>query len=251
MNPAWPAEVVHALERSEIVAVTSGITDFREAEGLLEAARPVRWQRLEWGMGSAENRARFHQLEQQAGFHMLPMFIGREGVIGGLPELRAHLHGSAAATGSGGSDTRPLGLLGPLGLGGLIPFLCFGFGIWWFPAGWQPFALQALAGYAAVILSFLGAIHWGLTLANPGHRAAGLPGPAWAVIPSVLAWAALLLPLAAALPVLALLFALVLGVDWAGRRDLRLPRLYMPMRGFLTLTAILALLSGSFTGLAG
>ena len=58
-------------------------------------------------------------------------------------------------------------------------------------------ALEALHGYAAVILTFTGAIHWGRAM----HR-----GEAWllsvSVLPSLLAWSSLLLPPGYAIPLL-------------------------------------------------
>lgn len=246
--PAWPEDVAAALERHEVVAITSGITDLREAEALLEARLPGRWQRIEWGMGSADNRARFHDLQQTSGFHMLPMFIGRAGVIGGMSELRQHLQVT------GGAETRPTSpvprnapepLLHWLGYAGLIPFVFFGIAAWFGSVQWQAFSLQALAVYGVVILSFLGAVHWGLFLADRDHRVLGWPAPFWAVTPSVAAWAALLLPTAPALIGLLVLFPLVLWVDRRSLHRFRLPSGYIALRGYLTLGATLSLLSGT------
>jgi len=53
------------------------------------------------------------------------------------------------------------------------------------------FTFHGLMAYAAVIVSFLGGIHWGL-----GMRS-NVPSPlpyAWGVAPSLLAWFAMLLP---------------------------------------------------------
>ncbi len=55
----------------------------------------------------------------------------------------------------------------------------------------HPYVVLALAGYAAVVISFLGGIHWGL-----GMRAA-VPSPmpfAWSVVPALLAWVAVVMP---------------------------------------------------------
>ena len=62
-----------------------------------------------------------------------------------------------------------------------------------------------------MIISFLGGIHWGLALrpAPPLHQQA----LAWGVVPSLLAWPALLLPSAAGLTLLAASLLLCYAVD--------------------------------------
>lgn len=247
----WPEDIAAALRRHEVVAITSGITDLREAAELLDRSLPGRWTRVEWGMGSALNRSRFHDMQQRSGFHMLPMFVTRDAVIGGTTELRRYLDagGAMSAAAVPGASSAP-GLIPWLGYSGLIPFVFFGVLAWVPREAWHDFALHALGVYAAVILSFLGAVHWGLYLADPGHRAARLPGPAWAVIPSVAAWGALLLPLSLALPLLAAMFPLVLLVDRTSLPRHRVSGHYMAMRGYLTLGATLTLIAGFLASLS-
>jgi hypothetical protein len=261
-----------------VVAIVSGVTDFREAEALLDACLPGRWSRLEWGMGSAENRSRFHQLQVRTGFTHLPMFIGREGLIGGLLELRQFLRAQSSrsegseklsdADGFGATRARAMSeatedesnfaataartpgrsvdtRLYTLGFAGLIPFVFLGVLAWLPLPEWRVMALQGLAAYAAVILSFLGAVHWGLYLRSAHHRVLALPAPYWAVTPSILAWIALLLPLQFGLPLLTVLFPVVLAVDWVTLARSPMPPGYLKLRGYLTLIAVLSLLSGS------
>lgn len=247
----WPEDIAGALRRHEVVAITSGITDLREATELLDRALPDRWARIEWGMGSALNRSRFHDMQQRSGFHMLPMFVTRDAVIGGTTELRSYLDkGRATPPAAVPGAASESGLIPWLGYSGLIPFLFFGVSAWVPQEAWRDFSLHALGVYAAVILSFLGAVHWGLYLADREHRAARLPGPAWAVIPSVAAWGALLLPTSMALALLALMFPLVLLVDRNSLPRHRMPAHYMAMRGFLTLGATLTLIAGALASLS-
>lgn len=240
-NPDWPEPVRRALEEYPIVLVTSGLSDTREAEALLDQQRPGEWTRLEWGMGSAGNRAAFHQLQQATGMRMLPLVVTREGALGGVPELRAWLGDTTPDTPR--TDARDP-VLTVLGAGGLIPFVFFGAGAWIAHPEWQAFALNALALYGAVILAFLGAIHWGIHLADRSHRVGPLSGPAWAVIPPVLAWLAVLQPLPEAIMTLAVLFLGVLWVDRLSLRDRRLPPGYLTLRMVLTTGAILSLAAG-------
>ena len=61
---------------------------------------------------------------------------------------------------------------------------------------WQPLAGAALSAYAATVVSFLGAIHWGFGI-RQAQPAASLF--LWGIMPSLAAWAALLLPVGSAL----------------------------------------------------
>jgi hypothetical protein len=138
----------------------------------------------------------------------------------------------------------PARLLGPAGL---IPFAGLAAGIW---AGW-PGAGPALVAYGATILAFLGAVHWGLALAAPaGATEAGAQRVAWGrlglgVVPALLAWVALLLPLATGLVMLALaILATALAETVAARQGL-VPRAYLGLRWLLSTGAGLALLLGA------
>ncbi len=82
---------------------------------------------------------------------------------------------------------------------GAIPFVaCTAVLVFARPLGlveYRPFALQALASYAAIIVSFLGGIQWGIGVATEGEQ----PQTAnslflLSVVPSLLAWALLFLP---------------------------------------------------------
>ena len=137
------------------------------------------------------------------------------------------------------STARTLGALG------LMPFAAGAFGVWFgdTPAVRQ-FAAEALATYAAVIVSFLGGIHWGLGMrAHDGARFE------WAVVPSLLAWPALLLPQAFVLPALAAALVICLIADRrlypaAGMQG------WMGLRWLLTTVAVLACAAGA-AGVAG
>lgn len=84
-----------------------------------------------------------------------------------------------------------------LGNFGLVPFFAGA------AATWIPFEVRlaqwielALIGYGAVILSFLGAVHWGLALQTSQMskmQARNVYG--WSVVPALLGWLALLMAL--------------------------------------------------------
>lgn len=101
-----------------------------------------------------------------------------------------------------------------LGHAGLIPFVLGALLVWVVNAEAHPYVVEGLAGYAALIVSFLGGIHWGF-----GMKALGQPGGvplrpfAWGVVPSLLAWIGLTMPAYAGLVVLGVLLLLCYAVD--------------------------------------
>jgi hypothetical protein len=121
-----------------------------------------------------------------------------------------------------------------LGYGGLVPFVGCAIAMLAIPGtDARHLAGRALLGYGAVILSFLGGVHWGLVLRGPAARAAGML--AAAVIPSLVGWATLLLPFetAAALQVAGF------GGFWLYEHRMLgpqvLPSAYLELRRWLTL----------------
>ena len=146
------------------------------------------------------------------------------------------------------TSTRRLPVLAVLlGLGGLIPFLACGFGAVWIENPVQSAELlAALIAYGAVILSFLGAVHWGLALEDQ----VGLADRArlsLGILPALIGWGALLalfaqLPLAS-LAILAMGFLLVMaGEQRAAARGL-MPKGYPALRWLLTTVVVLDLLA--------
>ncbi len=149
----------------------------------------------------------------------------------------------------------PLAVL--LGLGGLVPFLACGYATvartmpWDLGAALPPDrALFALVAYASVILSFLGAVHWGFALAEqplPGSRRVLLPRLGGGVLPALLGWAALLVAVPGsrelvALAILAAGFVLVLAAEQRGVRAGLVPRFYLGLRFVLTFVVLAVLL---------
>ena len=75
-----------------------------------------------------------------------------------------------------------------LGYGGLIPFVVGAALVWLIPPEWRSFTTAALSAYAAVIVSFLGGIHWGIGFRDGTPRLF-----LWGVVPSLVAATALML----------------------------------------------------------
>jgi len=131
-----------------------------------------------------------------------------------------------------------------LGLAGLLPFAASALGFHAAPEPWQGFAQGALIAYGAVILGFLGAVHWGLALRAPPDEAA--IGPArliLGVMPALLAWVALLMPDVFGLSILALGLLGTAGLEqWAHGHGL-VPGDYMVLRWVLSICAALCLMA--------
>lgn len=130
-----------------------------------------------------------------------------------------------------------------LGYGGLLPFV--GSALAYFlDSHHGSMWLHVLLVYGAVILSFVGALHWGFAMAHPA-----VSGPVasklfvWSVVPSLCGWVALLVePLFG----VALLIAGFLTHYWQDvrlARTLPLPQWYLPLRMRLTVVACLCLAS--------
>ncbi|MCQ4347129.1 DUF3429 domain-containing protein [Pseudomonas stutzeri] len=140
--------------------------------------------------------------------------------------------------------TRPPHLAWLLGLAGLIPFLSGALGIWVTPVGWRPFVLEALLDYAAVILAFMGAIHWGLAMRAEEDSLNAQMQLGLSVIPPLVGWAAVSfgLPVALAIPLFILAFVALYLADLRAVRLGLAPIWYRPLRKPLTIAVCLSLL---------
>ena len=128
-----------------------------------------------------------------------------------------------------------------LGIAGLLPFVAGAAGLWLLPPDWAGLAALALLTYASVIVSFLGGIHWGLAMPLVQTRRGLL---IWGVLPSLLAWAGLLLNSAWGLLLMAASLLLCYVVDCQIYRSLRLGG-WIGLRGLLTIVSVASCLVGA------
>jgi hypothetical protein len=106
----------------------------------------------------------------------------------------------------------------------------------------------ALAVYGAVILSFLGGVHWGLTIAGFGPEGTVCRTSrrlAYSVIPSLVGWGALLLPRPIGLLILAAAFAGAVLFDTRASRIGEAPAWYPKLRWPLSVVVVASLLLGA------
>jgi hypothetical protein len=126
------------------------------------------------------------------------------------------------------------------GYGGLLPFVALALACVLDGAATWRFALLS---YGALILSFVGALHWGCAIAS-----SALSGRqrnvcfAWSIVPALLAWATFFLTPGVASMLLAAGFGAHYLQDRQLARHAGLPAWYLPLRLRLTVVASLCLL---------
>ena len=129
-----------------------------------------------------------------------------------------------------------------LGYGGLLPFIGLAIflvidprraGVW----------SHALVGYGAVILSVVGALHWGVAMSanrlDPAQRRGVF---VWSIVPALIAWSALVVEGRVAALILVSGFVCHLIRDIRLARAAQLPAWYLPLRWRLTVVASFCLL---------
>lgn len=127
-----------------------------------------------------------------------------------------------------------------LGLAGLIPFVAGAVAVWLFEPMAARVAQDMQVAYATVILSFLGAVHWGAALSRPeGAHSWGWMG--WSVTPALLAWFSVMMAPESALMALMTCYLAAFAVDMQAVKKGLLPLWYLSLRRVLTTGAFLCL----------
>jgi hypothetical protein len=137
-----------------------------------------------------------------------------------------------------------------LGYAGLIPFVVGALLVWLVTGEAHPYVAAALSAYGAVIVSFLGGIHWGHVMRQWPQAEAGAAWAdatlVWGVVPSLVAWLGVLMPPYAGLFVLGLA---IIGCYLVDRRRYAALGLQAWMTLRFRLTAVASLCC--FLGAAG
>jgi|GEM_PF-31745 len=177
------------IRNARVVIFVSNLTDIRAMVAHLKRLG-VSYHVALMGMAAPAMRERFHELQDQTGWQTLPQVFADGRFIGGYDELFAYDFGVA-----GSSNKKIPGPARVLGIGGLIPFIIGAAALWWVPGAWRADALRLLLLYSAVILSFVGAVHWGRALSqrNQSDSALWLP-MSLSVVPALVAWGSFVLP---------------------------------------------------------
>ena len=128
-----------------------------------------------------------------------------------------------------------------LGYIALVPFVVGAALTWLLDVGLRDEAARALSVYAAVVASFIGGIHWGLGFRQEQPAARLF---VWGVVPSILAWIAVLVRLPTGLVMQALILAICYLVD---RRVYPIQGVarWLPLRLRLTIIAVASCVVGA------
>jgi hypothetical protein len=136
-------------------------------------------------------------------------------------------------------------LVAALGYGGLIPFVVAAIAHITQAYSERVDWLFGLVAYGAVILSFVGALHWGFAMLSTTMPVARrTQAYVWSVIPALLGFLALVIasPLSCSLLILGFALAYWQDADLANRIDL--PEWYPRLRAHLSIVASLCLAAG-------
>ncbi len=133
------------------------------------------------------------------------------------------------------------------GLAGLLPFIAGALFCWvqtTIPVFTGEFTGSfILLSYGAVILSFLGGIRWGVAMQH-GKLIDDWVVVALAMVPSLLAWLAILLSPTVGLLILVLGLALQFAVDYRSANAQITPHWFLTLRTILTIGAITSIVVG-------
>ena len=128
-----------------------------------------------------------------------------------------------------------------LGYGGLIPFAA-ALAVLAFGDTDAAFATRALVAYGAVILSFVGAVHWGIGLMHGASAPRALL--LVSVVPALLGWLSLLVVAQVGLVLQIVAFTVLYGYERLTLWDFAFPAWYRVLRRHLT-AAVVAMLAAA------
>jgi hypothetical protein len=134
-----------------------------------------------------------------------------------------------------------------LGYAGLIPFVAGAVLLWTTPAVHHGYLRAVLQSYAAIILAFMGAIHWGLAMRD--EKLVSRTQLGLSVLPALSGWLALAwLPVQQIYLVLIIAFIILAMADVRATRLGLTPQWYPKLRMPLTTIVVIALSAAAAVG---
>jgi hypothetical protein len=132
-----------------------------------------------------------------------------------------------------------------LGVAGLLPFITLAALAALGPVTWYVYSLTALSQYGAVILAFVGALHWGYALQRGARGQTAWLQYGFSVVPALLGWASLFFDVWTALRMQAVALLGCYAFDLAMARLDPVPAAFLRMRAVLTVIGTASLLLAS------
>ena len=125
---------------------------------------------------------------------------------------------------------------------GILPFFAHALFVWVAPMSETAGLIRSQVHYAGAILTFVGALHWGVAIAG-GEAFAPRAGVqlVWSVIPALYAWVLTLYPLAVAVPALFFGLAGALLVDLFLYRGVPGARWFVQLRTVISAVAVVCM----------
>jgi hypothetical protein len=127
------------------------------------------------------------------------------------------------------------------GIGGAVPFIFLSLGIWTFTYELKLIALYNLINYSVLILSFIGAVHWGAAMVRKDK---GYKSYLLSIMPALLSWFLIMgfiVNYMIIFIILIILYIFVFFIDIKAVREKKLPQWYLPMRKFITIIILISL----------
>lgn len=127
---------------------------------------------------------------------------------------------------------------GLLAHAGLLPFVILSAWLYAIPPQhpWHDATILLLVGYAAIVLSFLGGLRWGLAVARPDRASRR---DLWlGIVPALVGWGALATPVPYAFGLLAVAFAAQGAWDSLSAQDGPMPAWFGRLRTRLTVVVV-------------
>tara|TARA_Y100001936_G_scaffold254138_1_gene325521 strand:+ start:5732 stop:6211 length:480 start_codon:yes stop_codon:yes gene_type:complete len=133
-----------------------------------------------------------------------------------------------------------------LALGGVIPFIILSCGIWFFSYEIKLIALYNLLNYSVIIITFIGAIYWGVAMLNNERMVM----PYFiSIMPSLISWFMLMGFITNYLIILScfiVIFAFIYFIDIKYTKRDFFPKWYMSLRKIVSFIVLLSLGFASF-----
>ncbi|MCW5626425.1 MAG: DUF3429 domain-containing protein, partial [Burkholderiales bacterium] len=103
-----------------------------------------------------------------------------------------------------------------IGAGSLLPFVLLAGALFIVPEAYRPMLHEWLRSWSAVVLTFVGALHWGIAMLHRDMRERERnTAMAWSFVPAVVAWICLLLPQRTGLLLIGAMFVVHFSMDLA------------------------------------